>query len=898
MSTRCAGFLSAHWAKTGLRGKAYFAVALPLAFLLHLGIMWVRCDAAQRARGRAALAHAQAFEAVSRNLLDRLLQAEADMNAFLVSGQTQYLSAYRTVEDSAPPLLRRLETLLLDRREALRSSRQLAASTGQLLDSLSALAEFAPRPGASANQGEAQIKTAKAAMAAVRSRLAGLEEVEQRATARAVGNSAISAWFWIDIVCAVAAGFAATRLLLDAVYREQARVAVEAAHTQASRVMAAYEVFKTELIRAGEPSSPLEIGDGGGPAETMESALASVLVACAAPMYVNDAGGRHLAGNAPFDAHHLDEDAARKLREGDAEVLRSGAALWSQEVLSSAAPGSLLRIPLYGADRSVIGVLGIFASTAACPDNHHDQLREAPVLQSVLDSMSDGVVVLDGDGACLFSNPASESMLGEGLRTLPVNDWVSEFGLCCDGSATPYRTEDLPLVQALLGKVVQRADIYVYPSDRAEGLWLAASATPLTDASHRVRGAVGVFSDVTERRKTADALSQAKEEAERANRAKSEFLSRMSHELRTPLNAILGFAQLLQMARLADNNQDSVEQILRGGRHLLDLINEVLDIARIESGHLSLSLERFAASDAVQEAVTLVEPQAAKQKIQLYIEAGPAWRLHVNADRQRFKQVFLNLLSNAVKYNRECGSVRIAAETRESCLRVSVTDTGPGIAPEKIGLLFSPFERLGAEHGGVEGTGIGLALSKRLVEAMAGRIGVASEAGQGTTFWIEFPIPGVPDEDCPAPSPLQRLCASVENGHSPVVLCIEDNDSNYRLIERTLAQRPEIRLVLGTLGASAVLLAEEHRPDIVLLDMHLPDMDGGEVLETLRRNPHTAHIPVVVVSADATTPQRDRMLQAGVSAYLTKPLDIQALLNVVDESIGKGPLSAAPCLEV
>ncbi len=235
----------------------------------------------------------------------------------------------------------------------------------------------------------------------------------------------------------------------------------------------------------------------------------------------------------------------------------------------------------------------------------------------------------------------------------------------------------------------------------------------------------------------------------------------------------------------------------------------------------------------------------------------------------------------------------------ESCLRLSVTDTGPGIAPNKIGLLFSPFERLGAEHGGVEGTGIGLALSKRLVEAMAGRIGVAERSRSRNDILDRVPHPRCrPDEDDPAPSQLERLCASVANGSSPVVLCIEDNDSNYRLIERTLAQRPEIRLVLGTLGASAVLLAEEHQPDVVLLDMHLPDMDGGEVLETLRRNPRTANIPVVVVSADATAPQRERMLQAGVSAYLTKPLDIQALLNVVDESIGKGPRNTAPCLEV
>ena len=223
---------------------------------------------------------------------------------------------------------------------------------------------------------------------------------------------------------------------------------------------------------------------------------------------------------------------------------------------------------------------------------------------------------------------------------------------------------------------------------------------------------MGVFSDVTERRNTEHALHQAKEDAERANRSKSEFLSRMSHELRTPLNAILGFAQLLEMSKLSNRDQDSAKQILRAGRHLLELINEVLDIARIESGRLSLSIENVAPLEAIQETVALVESQALKNKIQLYIEAGPTWRCYIAADRQRFKQVILNLLSNAVKYNRQGGSVRISAEAGEGALRVSVADSGAGIAPDKLELLFSPFERLGAERGSVEGTGIGLALSK------------------------------------------------------------------------------------------------------------------------------------------------------------------------------------------
>jgi len=514
-------------------------------------------------------------------------------------------------------------------------------------------------------------------------------------------------------------------------------------------------------------------------------------------------------------------------------------------------------------------------------------------LKLVLNDMSEGVIILDAQAICSFSNSAAEAIFGKKLHGIPIANWATEFGPRHSDSA-PYTIEELPFIQALRGTVVKDAQMCIEPSS-ARSLLLSVCATPLTDPSGKLCGAVGILREANERNSVEEALNRAKEAAERANQAKSEFLSRMSHELRTPLNAILGFAQLLDMARLPGQDHDSIQQILKAGQHLLELINEVLDVARIESGRLTLSLEQVVALEIVQETVALIESQSAKRNIQLYIEAGPSWRSPITVDRQRFKQVLLNLLSNAVKYNRDGGSVHISTEVRDGHQRLSVTDTGEGIAKEQFSLLFNPFERLGAEHRGVEGTGIGLALSKRLTEAMSGMIGAVSEPGKGSTFWIEFPLAEAstrPDVS------LLRLSQSVASEKQTVVLCIEDNDSNYRLIERTLAKRPEIKLISGKLGSSALPLAEKHLPDLILLDMHLPDLLGDEVLSVLKSHSTTAEIPVVVISADATPGTIDKMLRAGATAYLTKPLDISTLLEVVDKTIAAVTPHNEPCLKI
>ena len=391
--------------------------------------------------------------------------------------------------------------------------------------------------------------------------------------------------------------------------------------------------------------------------------------------------------------------------------------------------------------------------------------------------------------------------------------------------------------------------------------------------------------EVADRRQAEESARLASTEADRANRAKSEFLSRMSHELRTPLNAILGFAQLLQMEVQTPEQRESVAHILKAGRHLMDLIDEVLDIARIEAGRLHLSPEPVPVADLLRETLDLMRPLAAQRAIRLETGALPGEDGHVRADRQRLKQVLLNLLSNAIKYNRDAGRVTLTcAEAPGDRLHIRVTDIGPGIPAALMARLFTPFDRLGAEQQGVEGTGLGLVLSKRLVEAMGGAMGCESALGEGSTFWVELPLAAAPAERLKELPP-EVLAAAPAPGPAATVLYIEDNLSNLRLVERVLAHRPGIRVLPAMQGRLGLDLAREHRPALIFLDLQLPDLPGHEVLRHLQGDPRTREIPVLVISADASPGQIQRTLAAGARAYLTKPLDVRGLLAAVDEHL-------------
>jgi signal transduction histidine kinase/CheY-like chemotaxis protein len=432
-------------------------------------------------------------------------------------------------------------------------------------------------------------------------------------------------------------------------------------------------------------------------------------------------------------------------------------------------------------------------------------------------------------------------------------------------------------------------------TDHGRTIDVSLTISPIRDADGAVVGASTIARDVTERIEAEREREAAREQADQANKAKSEFLSRMSHELRTPLNAILGFAQLLELDELRDDQQESLGHILSAARHLLALINEVLDIAAIEAGRLPLSVEPVAVADVVGETVSLIRPLADQHKVLLVGETGTLCDQHVLADRQRLKQILLNLLSNAVKYNREGGSVRlVCGPAPGERFRIKVADTGPGISEEALERLFVPFERLTAEFSGVEGTGLGLPLSQRLAHAMGGTLELTTAVDQGTTFWVELPVakrPVLPPEDG-APD----AAAKQEPEHAATqitVLYIEDNLSNLQLVDRVVSRRGGVNLISAMRPMLGLDLAREHGPDLVLLDLHLPDMPGEEVLRRLRSDPRTAEIPVVVLSADARPSLIKRLLASGARAFLTKPLDVAELLALLDQVADEREPSAA-----
>jgi len=531
----------------------------------------------------------------------------------------------------------------------------------------------------------------------------------------------------------------------------------------------------------------------------------------------------------------------------------------------------------------VIGYLLIATDNTA-------RLQASQYARSLLEASLDPLVTISPDGKITDINEGSIKAIGVARSELIGTDFSDYF-------TEPTKAREGYEQVFASGSVVDYALTIRHRDGRLTDVLYNASL--YKDSAGTVLGVFAAARDITARklveaeqkrldrvlRETNRELQGAKVEAERANLAKSDFLSSMSHELRSPLNAILGFAQLMdsESPPLTAGQKESTLQILQAGWYLLELINEILDLAQIESGKLPLSLEALSLDEVLADCQAMIEPQARKSGIRL-VFSQPEVPLFVSADRTRLKQVFVNLLSNAIKYNRVGGSVEVSCRPRPGDrVRVSFQDTGEGLNADKLAHLFQPFNRLGQEAGVEEGTGIGLVVSKQLVELMGGSIGVESTVGVGSVFWIELIASDVvetgSDDDSHA---VATLSDTGSGGPLRTVLYVEDNPANLMLVTKLLARRSDIRLLTAKDGRSGVEMAQATRPDVILMDINLPGISGFTALRILAGDPSTAHIPVIAVSANAMHRDIEKGLEAGFFQYLTKPIKVTEFMSTLD----------------
>jgi PAS domain S-box-containing protein len=509
-------------------------------------------------------------------------------------------------------------------------------------------------------------------------------------------------------------------------------------------------------------------------------------------------------------------------------------------------------------------------------------------LAITLNSIGDAVIATDAEGRVTLLNPLAQRLTGWTLEEALQRPVEEVFRIIDQQTRQPAT---VPVRDTLMRNAANSIETRTMLISRnGTECDIADSCAPIRTRGGQVIGAVLVFRDVTERVRLDKVLQDHNAEledamavADKANLAKSDFLSSMSHELRTPLSAILGFAQLLESGQPTPTvgQKRSIDQILKAGWYLLDLINEILDLALIESGKLSLSMEPVSLAEVMQECAAMIEPQARKRGISVTFPHFDKPCV-IQADRTRVKQIVVNLLSNAIKYNTAGGTVVIMCiATSARRVRLSFVDSGSGLSPEKIAQLFEPFNRLGQEAQTEEGTGIGLVVCKRLIELMGGNIGVESTVGSGSIFWIEVNV----TLESPNVATLARAIAAptdTTGGRVRTLLYVEDNPANLMLVEDLIARRPDIRLVSARDGVSGIEMANAEKPDVILMDINLPGISGIEALRVLATDVATAHIPVVALSANAMPRDIDKGLEAGFFRYLTKPIKVNEFMETLD----------------
>jgi signal transduction histidine kinase/ActR/RegA family two-component response regulator len=541
--------------------------------------------------------------------------------------------------------------------------------------------------------------------------------------------------------------------------------------------------------------------------------------------------------------------------------------------------------------------------------------RQTPSLQTealqkaIFNNPHFSYIATDLQGVIRIFNVGAERMLG--YRAVDVINKITPDSLSDPKEIIARATEIslemdttiAPGLDALIYKASRDIeDIVELTYIRPDGTRFPAvvSVTALRDEQEEIIGFLFIGTDNTARKQIEADLEQkhieledARAVAEKANKAKSEFLSNMSHELRTPLNAVLGFAQLMETATPlpTPTQKMSIDQILTGGWYLLQLINEILDLALIESGKLTMTQERIDLSEVWRDYQLIIMPMAQTRNITVRFPDDMT-KCYINADKTRIKQVMINLLSNAIKYNHQDGVVTVSCEmASEQRIRVSVSDTGLGLTPDLVEQLFQPFNRLGQEAGDTEGNGIGLVVTKQLVELMGGVIGVRSEVGVGSTFWFELPLST--ESATPAHVASDTIAMvptlSAANITQRTLLCVEDNPANLALIEQLIERRKDLKLLTATDGNCGLQMAREHLPDLILMDINLPGISGLEAMKLLQANPQTAHIPIIALSANAVLHDIEQALKAGFVRYLTKPIKLNELMDALDVALNQMP---------
>ncbi len=546
-----------------------------------------------------------------------------------------------------------------------------------------------------------------------------------------------------------------------------------------------------------------------------------------------------------------------------------------------------------------INAAGIAGLPEDVLDTHNrNAILKAWALQNaILTSANFSIIATDEKGIIQLFNVGAERMLGytadEVVNRISPSDIHDPAEVMARAGALSVElaTTIAPGFEALAFKASRGIeDRYELTYICKDGSRFPAvvSITALRDDQGGIIGYLLIGTDNSVRKRVEQKLNEAMAAAEKANRAKTDFLSGMSHELRTPLNAILGFAQLVESGTPppTPSQKRSIDQILKAGWYLLELINEILDLALIESGKLTLSREPVSLGEVMLECRAMIEPQALKRGISMAFSAfdKPCF---VNVDRTRLKQVMINLLFNAIKYNKPGGSVVVEyAPGGAGRLRISVRDTGAGLAPEQLAQLFQPFNRLGKEGSSEEGTGIGLVMTKRLVELMGGAIGADSTPGSGSVFWVELGLTAAPRF---AVLEAERIAldrpAAPHGAPQRTLLYVEDNPANLELVEQLIARRPDLRLLSAENGALGIDFVRAYRPDVVLMDINLPGMSGIEAMKILRADPATAGIPIIALSANAIPRDIEKGIEAGFFNYLTKPIKVVQFMDALDVAL-------------